>query len=419
MTMIHENASRSGGVFRPQILLGVSGGIAAYKSAILLRRLKEWGADVRVVPTPASLEMVGRTTWEALSGYPAYVHVPEDADEVAHVRTGARADLFIVAPATANTIAKLAAGIADNMLTASALVATCPLIIAPAMHTQMWEHPATVSNIEVLASRGAIFAGPVSGRLTGVDSGVGRMMEPEDIASIAIANLVSRGFSGATSDELHGAHIVISAGGTREPIDPVRFIGNRSSGRMGIELAQTALKRGASVTFIAANIPSVRRELPGATVIAVETSAQLHSAMNDISLSADVVVMAAAVSDYHVVAHETKIKRQGQLHLDLEENPDILADLAHHRRRDGQVVVGFAAETGDDAHTAYEYGVAKAKRKGADLLVINQVGAHSGFGDVDTEITIVDTNGRTVAHAEGSKHEVSVAIVDAIVANLS
>ncbi|MFC5280386.1 bifunctional phosphopantothenoylcysteine decarboxylase/phosphopantothenate--cysteine ligase CoaBC [Arcanobacterium canis] len=419
MTSTHENASRPGGVFRPRILLGVSGGIAAYKSAILLRRLKEWGADVRVVPTPASLEMVGRTTWEALSGHPAYVHVPEEADEVAHVRTGAAADLFIVAPATANTIAKLATGMADNMLTASALVATCPLIIAPAMHTQMWEHPATVSNIDLLASRGAIFAGPVSGRLTGVDSGAGRMMEPEDIASIAIANLVSRGFCGATSDELHGVHFVISAGGTREPIDPVRFIGNRSSGRMGIELAQTALKRGACVTFVAANIPSARRELPGATVVDVETAAQLHSAMNDISPSAHVVVMAAAVSDYRVAASKTKIKRQGQLHLDLEENPDILADLAHHRRRDGQVVVGFAAETGDDTHTAYEYGVAKAKRKGADLLVINQVGTHSGFGDVDTEITIVDPHGRTIGHAEGSKHEVSVAIVNAIVANLS
>ncbi|MDP9800029.1 phosphopantothenoylcysteine decarboxylase/phosphopantothenate--cysteine ligase [Arcanobacterium wilhelmae] len=400
------------------MLLGVSGGIAAYKAAILLRRLKEWGADVRVVPTPASLEMVGATTWEALSGHPAHVHVPEAADEVAHVRTGAGADLFIVAPATANTIAKLAAGIADNMLTASALVATCPLIVAPAMHTQMWEHPATVANIETLRSRGVIFAGPVSGRLTGKDSGAGRMMEPEAIALLAIENLVSRGFSGATSSELAGMRVAISAGGTREPIDPVRFIGNRSSGRMGLELAKAAMSRGAAVTFVAANVAGAADELPGATIISVETARELAAAMENLAAQADVVVMAAAVSDYRVAASETKIKRSGALSLELEENPDILADLAHHRRRSGQVVVGFAAETGDGEHTALEYGIAKAQRKGADLLVINEVGRDTGFGEVETLVTIVDSIGNEIARAQGAKSEVTAAIADAIVEKL-
>lgn len=396
------------------IVLGVTGGIAAYKSPAIVRALREAGHTVQVAPTYAALQMVGITVWEAVSGQPVYVDVTEAADEVVHVRTGSEADLIIIAPATANTIAKLAAGIADNLLTATALVATCPLLIAPAMHTQMWNHPATQANIDVLKKRGVHIIGPESGRLTGADSGIGRMSEPEDIVARALTLLTpelaqKRGL-------LSGRRVLISAGGTREAIDPVRFIGNRSTGRMGIALAAQAAQQGAEVELAAAHIESdLLAALPASvTVTTSVTAEELHAHMSESAKQADLIIMCAAVADYRPAApSESKIKKTGNgiRTIELIENPDILADLAHHRRKEGQLILGFAAETGDDQHNALEYGKQKARRKGADIMAINHVSHTEGFGDVNTCVTLVNSKGEEVGSARGSKAEVAEAII--------
>ncbi|HEX7805012.1 MAG TPA: bifunctional phosphopantothenoylcysteine decarboxylase/phosphopantothenate--cysteine ligase CoaBC [Cellulomonas sp.] len=395
-----------------RIILGVAGGIAAYKAALVLRLLTEAGHDVRVIPTRASLEFVGRATWEALSGQPAPSDVFEDVAHVPHVELGKGADLVVVAPATADLLSRAATGRADDLLTATLLTARCPVLLAPAMHTEMWEHPATRANVTTLRSRGVHVLEPASGRLTGADTGRGRLPEPEDIVAAALA-LVG---GASTPHDLAGQHVVISAGGTREPLDPVRFLGNRSSGRQGFALAETALARGARVTLVAANVT-----LPppaGADVIAAETTAELRDAVRAAAKDADVVVMAAAVADFRpATTAETKIKKQTDGSapvLELVETTDILAELAADRLRPGQLVVGFAAETGDWDASVLEHGRAKARRKGADLLVVNAVGAGRGFGTADNAVTILDARGETVASAAGSKVAVAHAVWDAV-----
>ncbi|WP_421733799.1 bifunctional phosphopantothenoylcysteine decarboxylase/phosphopantothenate--cysteine ligase CoaBC [Cellulomonas sp.] len=397
-----------------RIVLGVAGGIAAYKAVLLLRLLREDGHAVRVVPTRAALEFVGRATWEALSGQPVTTDVFEDVDQVAHVAVGKQAELVIVAPATADLLARAATGQADDLLTATLLVARCPVLLAPAMHTEMWEHPATVANVATLRSRGVHVLDPAAGRLTGTDTGPGRLPEPDEIAAAALALVTDR------PQDLAGRHVVVSAGGTREPIDPVRFLGNRSSGRQGVALARTAYARGARVTLVAANIDVPVP--PGADVVRAETGAELRDAVRAAAKDADVVVMAAAVADFRPrTSAESKIKKvaggAGPV-LQLVETVDILAELAHERLRADQVVVGFAAETGDGTGSVLEHGRAKALRKGADLLVVNAVGGGRGFGTEANDVTILDGSGAVVGTAAGSKDEVADAVWDAVVARV-
>jgi phosphopantothenoylcysteine decarboxylase/phosphopantothenate--cysteine ligase len=397
-----------------RILLGVGAGIAAYKSALLLRLLTEAGHEVRVVPTRASLAFVGTATWEALSGRPVTTEVFENVPGVEHVRLGKEADLVVVAPATADLLARAATGRADDLLTAALLTARCPVLVAPAMHTEMWEHPATQANVATLRARGVHVLDPAVGRLTGADSGAGRLPEPEAIAAAALA-LVER----PGRRDLAGRSVVVSAGGTREPLDPVRFLGNRSSGRQGLALARAAADRGARVTVVAANVALPAP--PGVTLVPVETTAQLRAAVREHATTADVVVMAAAVADYRPAdASATKLKKDGDggLTLELVQNPDVLAELVRDRLRPGQVVVGFAAETGDAAGSVLEHGRAKARRKGADLLVVNAVGAERGFGDVETEVVVLDREGEEVGGATGTKDHVAHAVWDAVVARL-
>lgn len=393
-----------------RIVLGVAGGIAAYKAAILLRLLTEAGHSVRVVPTRAALEFVGRPTWEALSGEPATPEVFDDVTGVAHVALGQEADLVVVAPATADVLARAAAGIADDLLTTTLLVARCPVLLAPAMHTQMWEHPATVANVATLRARGVHVLDPAVGRLTGTDSGPGRLPEPDEIAAAAFALLHPH------PQDLAGRHVVVSAGGTREPLDPVRFLGNRSSGRQGIALAEAARERGAGVTLVAANVALPVG--PGVDVVAVETTEQLRDAVRAAAKDADAVVMAAAVADFRPAATAVaKIKKQPGAEapsLELVETPDVLAELAAHRLRAGQVVVGFAAETGDATGGVLEHGRAKARRKGADLLVVNAVGDGLGFGTADNDVVVLDADGAEVARAAGTKDEVAHAVWDTV-----
>ncbi|MFT3942527.1 MAG: bifunctional phosphopantothenoylcysteine decarboxylase/phosphopantothenate synthase [Ancrocorticia sp.] len=423
-------ASQSGGPHH--VVVGVTGGIAAYKACILVRLLMKAGLDVTVIPTRAALEMVGRTTWEALTGKQAYTDVTDDAAGVAHVRYGQEADLVIVAPATANTMAKIRGGMADNLLTSTILVATCPVIVAPAMHTEMWFNPATQENVSVLRERGIDVLDPAVGRLTGPDSGPGRLPEPEDLAAYVLSRLSgdraaapqSSGDRTSSSphtvpvQDLTGRHVVVSAGGTHEAIDPVRYIGNNSSGVFGVEIAAEALRRGGRVTLVSANIHRATLEpASGAEIIPVVSAAQLHEAMDGAAKDADIIIMAAAVADFRPAAPAaTKQKKTGESQrvVELVENPDILADLAHNRRRGGQTIVGFAAETGDESGSVVEYGRQKAARKGADLMVVNEVGTGKGFGYVSTAITLIDGAGTVHATGTGSKSNMARVIFDTI-----
>ncbi len=414
-------ASQPGGPFR--VVVGVSAGIAAYKACILVRTLLKAGVDVDVVPTPAALEMVGRATWEALTGKEIYTQVGEDAAHVGHVRRGHEADLIVVAPTTANTLAKLRAGMADNLLTSTILAARCPVMLVPAMHTEMWLNPATVENVAVLRTRGIEVLEVANGRLTGSDSGPGRMLEPEDIA-VRVLERLEAGNTADTADTAHattrdleGLQVVISAGGTREAIDPVRFLGNRSTGAFGIHVAQVARERGATVRLVAANIDdTLLATAQGVDIERVVSAGELSQAMHAHAQCADVLVMAAAVADFRpaTVSESKRKKDTRSWSLELVENPDILASLASHRGREGQIVVGFAAETGDKNASVSEYGREKAARKGADLMVVNEVGATKGFGEVDTAISIIDATGRVHAQGRGSKAELAHLIVDAV-----
>ena len=403
-----------------RIVLGVSAGIAAYKAVLLLRLLAEAGHSVRVIPTAASLEFVGRATWEALSGQAAADGVFSDVTGVSHVRIGQTADLMIVAPATADLMARAAAGRADDLLTSTLLTAHCPVLFAPAMHTEMWEHPATQANVATLRARGAQVLDPASGRLTGADTGPGRLPDPERIAAAALA-LVADLAADPTPDtpqhDLAGKNVLISAGGTLEAIDPVRFLGNRSSGMQGIALAEAARDRGATVQLVAANVHS---DLPaGVAITRVESARELQDAVRQLGKQADVVVMAAAVADFRpaqTAENKTKKKAgQGPPTIELVENPDILAGLVTDPVRSDQIIVGFAAETGDEDGDVLTHGRAKARRKGAHLLVINDVSGGRGFGAETNDVTIVNSAGETQRTAQGSKRLVADAICDAVV----
>lgn len=405
------------------IVLGVSGGIAAYKAVMIARRLVEEGHDVHVVPTDDALQFVGKPTWEAISRQPVTTSVHENVAEVRHVALGQEADLVIVAPATANTLARMAAGIADNLLGTTLLATQAPILVAPAMHTQMWQHPATQANAAVLLSRGVEFIGPDDGRLTGTDSGPGRMSEPDQIVARALEMLRRRG----VDDDLRGVRLVVSAGGTREPIDPVRFIGNRSSGRQGVAVAAAAAARGADVVLLAANIEeSILTDVSArenVQIVTVTTANELKVVADREAGTADVVVMAAAVSDYRVAeVRATKMRKEdvGGEHLTLEliENPDILAGLARDRRP-GQVIVGFAAETADDQQSLIELGRQKLARKGVDLLAVNAVGWSEGFETAENTLYILAAGGELISTVAGTKAETAEGLLDSIVAKLS
>jgi phosphopantothenoylcysteine decarboxylase/phosphopantothenate--cysteine ligase len=383
-----------------RVILGVGAGIAAYKACELLRLFKENGHQVRVIPTPAALRFVGSPTWEALSGEPVTTDVWTGVPDVPHVKLGQRADLVFVAPATADLLARAAAGMSDDLLTATLLTARCPVAYAPAMHTEMWEHPATQANVATLRARGAVVIEPAVGRLTGKDTGKGRLPDPEALFDLAQELIAADGTAGPS---LAGQRLLISAGGTREELDPVRFLGNWSTGRQGYAFARAAAARGADVTLVAANV-----ELPDperVKVIRVVSARDMHAAMLAEAASADAIIMTAAVADFRPVARaEQKIKKDGTLPppIELTENPDILADLARRRGRGGpagQLIVGFAAETNPDLDAAR----AKLARKGSDLLVMNQVGQGKGFGTTDNEWVVLAADGTVTPVPRRSK----------------
>jgi len=349
-----------------RIVLGVGAGIAAYKCCELLRMFTEAGHRTRVVPTPDALRFVGEATWAALSGEPVSTDVWADVPEVPHVALGQGADLVFVAPATADLLARAAAGMAGDLLTSVLLTARCPVVFAPAMHTEMWQHPATQANVALLRSRGAVVIDPATGRLTGPDTGPGRLPEPAELFTVAL-RVLARGADGLAPD-LTGRRVLVSAGGTREELDPVRFLGNWSSGRQGYALARTAAARGAKVTVVSANV--ALDDPAGAQVVRVTSAREMREAMTSAAAESDAVVMAAAVADYRPeVRSESKIKKSGPgpESLRLVQNPDILRELSGHRARPGQVVVGFGAETGD----VLANGRAKLAAKGCDFLVVN------------------------------------------------
>jgi phosphopantothenoylcysteine decarboxylase / phosphopantothenate---cysteine ligase len=397
-----------------RIVLGVGAGIAAYKACELLRLLTESGHDVRVVPTPDSLRFVGAATWEALSGQPVSTSAWDSVHEVPHVRLGQEADLVLVAPATADLLARAAAGLAPDLLGNVLLAAGCPVVFAPAMHTEMWQHPATVANVATLRGRGALVLEPASGRLTGKDTGPGRLPEPEELFQVAV-RVLARGAAGLRPD-LAGRRVVVSAGGTREELDPVRFIGNWSSGRQGYALARVAAARGAEVTLVAANTGLA--DPAGSRVIRVTSACQLRDAVLAAAQDADAVVMAAAVADYRPAARsEVKLKKAGgpPEPIRLTENPDILRELSGARRRPGQVIVGFAAETDD----ILAHGQAKLEAKGCDLLVVNQVGGGLAFGTADNEAEILAADGQRTSVPRGPKESLAEVVWDLVEARLA
>ena len=397
-----------------RILLGVAGGIAAYKACLLLRRFTEAGHDVTVVPTANALEFVGATTWAALSGHPVSTSVFERVDAVPHVALGQAAELVVVAPATADLLARAATGRADDLLTNVLLTASCPVLMAPAMHTEMWLHPATQANVATLRSRGVIVLDPADGRLTGADTGPGRLPEPEDIEAVALSLLGDEATIAAVRcRDLAGRSVLVSAGGTREHLDPVRFLGNASSGRQGVEIARAAALRGARVTLVAAHaevgLPS------GVRLVRAHTTGELADAMTAAAADADVIVMAAAPADFTpAAASDVKIKKSGDNGLDLHlvQTTDILAGLSAHRAR-AQVVVGFAAETASDRDDLLALGRAKFARKGCDLLVLNNVSGGAVFGQPSNDVVILDADG-VVCTVSGEKSVVAHRILDAV-----
>ncbi|WBB52279.1 bifunctional phosphopantothenoylcysteine decarboxylase/phosphopantothenate--cysteine ligase CoaBC [Verrucosispora sp. WMMD573] len=396
-----------------RIILGVGGGIAAYKACELLRLFTESGHQVRVVPTAAALRFVGAPTWAALSGQPVAEDVWSDVHEVPHVRLGQQADLVVVAPATADLLARAAHGLADDLLSNTLLTARCPVLLAPAMHTEMWEHPATVANVATLRARGVRVVEPAVGRLTGVDTGRGRLPEPTEIFAVA-RRILTRG-ADAPAD-LAGRRVVVTAGGTREPLDPVRFLGNRSSGKQGYAFARAALARGARVTLIAANV--TLSDPAGADLIRVGTTGELREATLKAAVDADVVVMAAAPADFRPATYAPgKIKKSDDGTapiIELVTNPDIAAELGQ-RRRPEQVLVVFAAETGD----AEANGRAKLARKRADLIVINEVGPDKVFGAETNAATVISVDGSVTRIPERSKEDLADGVWDLVVARLA
>lgn len=395
------------------IVVGVTGGIAAYKAVQLVRLFVLDGHEVHVVPTEDALRFVGLPTWEAISRNRVTTSVHDDVPEVRHVALGQRADLVVVAPATANTIASMAAGLASDLLGTTLLATRAPVLIAPAMHTEMWQHPATVANMATLISRGVHVIGPADGPLTGGDTGPGRMSEPDEIHAAA------RRVLAPDRRDLAGLTVAVSAGGTREPIDPVRYLGNRSSGRQGVALAVAAAERGARVYLAACNIDAdVLRpaQRPGIETRTSGSASELSAVMGELTRTADVVIMAAAVADYRVAeTSEGKLTKEAGAPpvLTLVENEDIVAGLAA-RRRPGQLIVAFAAETstGDEL---LRRAVAKRRGKGVDMLAVNEVGWHKGFEAADNRVLILGADDAVIAESAGTKREVADALLDAVV----
>ena len=406
----------------PRVVLGVGGGIAAYKACEVLRGLTETGHDVRVVPTAAALRFVGAATWSALSGHPVAVDVFADAHEVPHVRIGREADLVLVVPATADLLGRAAHGLADDLLTSTLLTATCPVVMAPAMHSEMWDHPATRANVELLRARGVLVVEPAVGRLTGADTGRGRLPEPGEIVRIARAAL-TRGSAPTAGPDLAGRHVLVTAGGTHEHLDPVRFLGNRSSGRQGYALAATAVARGARVTLVAANV--ALPDPAGAQVHRVASAADLRAAVQQVLAAAppvDAVVMAAAVADFRPASvAPSKVKKGAgpPAPLVLEPTVDVLRELV--TRRGGAalpLLVGFAAETGDDTGSVLDHGRAKLSAKGCDLLVVNEVGPGVGFGSEDNAAVVLGADGSRRDVPLGPKAALADAVWDLVAARL-
>nr|WP_234661840.1 bifunctional phosphopantothenoylcysteine decarboxylase/phosphopantothenate--cysteine ligase CoaBC [Agromyces marinus] len=410
------------------IVVGITGGIAAYKAVSVVRSLVLAGHDVHVVPTESALRFVGRPTLEAISRNPVHVDLFEGVAEVRHVAIGQAADLIVIAPATANSIAKLATGLADDLLGNTLLASEAPVVVAPAMHTEMWRHPATQANIATLRERGVTVVGPAVGQLTGSDSGPGRLEEPEVIVRAALEVAARHGLdvgapearAAASASDLDGVRIVVTAGGTREPLDPVRFLGNRSSGKQGVAIAEAAAARGAEVTLIAANLEV---DAPGGCrVERVSTALELRAAVLAAAEQADAVVMAAAVADFRPAdVSDAKIKKvdgQERMSIDLVRNPDILAELGASEH-DGTLLVGFAAETESDPERLLELGRAKRRAKGADLLVVNRVGWSHGFTADDNTVTVIDAHDRVAAEAAGAKTSVARVILDLIAERLA
>ena len=387
------------------MLLGVSGGIAAYKAALVARLLKTAGADVTVVLTEAATRFVGADTFAALTGKPAHTSLWERPGEVLHVRLAREADVAVVVPATANVLAKLAHGHADDLLSAALLEATCPVVIAPAMHSGMWEHAATRSNVEVLRSRGVDIVGPATGPLAHGDEGIGRLAEPEEVVAAVRGAL--------TPQDLAGRRVLITAGPTHEPLDPVRFLGNRSTGKMGAALAAEALRRGAAVTVVLG--PGAIEPPAVADVVRVETAEEMRDAVLARSDGADVVVMAAAVADFRpkVVADRKLKKDAGVPEVILEPTPDILAELGEGTP--GPVLVGFAAET-DELEAA---GRTKLGSKRIHLVVVNRVGTEgTGFGSETNEAMVLAADGNDISLRRWTKRELAAAVLDRIAALL-
>ena len=410
-----------------RVVVGVAGSIAAYKAPFVIRLLRQAGHEVKVVATESALRFIGAPALAAVSGQTVSTGVFDDPAAVEHVAVAEWAELVLVAPASADLLARVRAGRADDLLTATILATEAPVVLAPAMHTQMWLNPATRDNVSVLRGRGLTVIEPDSGPLTGKDSGVGRMPEPEQIVSrvLAVLRKPEHGDHDAVAStevtgSLEGRHVVVSAGGTREPIDPVRYLGNRSSGRQGCALATAAVEQGARVTLVQAHVASDLLDAlpPSVSVVSASTAREMLHAVREAARDADVVIMSAAVADYRpVTVAATKIKKhppsapghpgEPSTSIQLTSNPDILAGLVKDPPRAGQIVVGFAAETGDDDGDVLFHGAAKARRKGAHLLAVNAVGEDLGFGDVPNAIVVLDAQGAEVARGQGSKLEVA------------
>ncbi|MCU1473723.1 bifunctional phosphopantothenoylcysteine decarboxylase/phosphopantothenate--cysteine ligase CoaBC [Amnibacterium sp.] len=410
-----------------RVVVGISGGIAAYKAVNVVRALVLGGHDVHVVPTAAALRFVGRPTLEAISRNPVETDLYEGVAEVRHVALGQSADLIVIAPATANTLAKLATGLADDLLGTTVLASRAPLVVAPAMHTEMWENPATRANVATLVGRGVVVVGPGSGRLTGHDVGAGRMAEPGDIVAAALGAATTADVPTRTAapplrgapvpDGMVGTRVLITAGGTREPLDPVRFLGNASSGRQGVALAEAARDRGAEVVLVAAHL-----EVPvpaGVDVVQVATAQQMLEAVRREAAAADLVIMAAAVADWRPAAvADGKLKKRDlgeTFAVELVRTPDVLATIAAERPRAGQIIVGFAAETEPDHERLLALGRDKIAAKRADFLVLNEVGHDLVFGRQETAVTVLDRTGDVLGSAGGDKRSVADAILDFVV----
>ncbi len=401
---------------KPTVIVGVAGGIAAYKSLEVIRLLTESGIDVHVIPTLSALRFVGEASFAALSGNPVHTDIWADTHEVPHVTLARKADAVVVVPATADLMARATHGRADDLLTATLLTATCPVIFAPAMHTEMWNNAATVDNVATLRRRGIIVLEPATGRLTGADSGKGRLPDPAQIA-VAVSTVLE---TGQSMPDMVGKHVVVTAGGTREAIDPVRFLGNRSSGLQGYALASVAAARGARVTLISANVSLA--DPAGVDVVHVGSALEMQNALNEVAHHADAIIMAAAVADFRPIhTSETKLKKHSNAapKIELELNPDLLKSLVASRTKADQIIVGFAAETGDEISTPVDFAQKKLADKGCDILVMNDVSEGRAFGRPDNAVTIFQADEKPLEVPTASKAKIAVTVCDVVISRWS